>query len=108
MLNKIIKITDKKFQGNHIEFTVNEPIWYRDGIDNKISVVNNWPFHDYQIGDFLGIDTNKLHNSNSPKFQSWKDTQAISKVIYKPTDWYNKEVVNDSNFQHGWVREWND
>ncbi|WNE40982.1 MAG: hypothetical protein mread185_000439 [Mycoplasmataceae bacterium] len=98
----------KKITLEHVEFTLNKPIDYFQESVNKVCVANQNPFTNYQIGDYLGIDTDTLSYASSLEFQIWNNTQSVSKIIYQPTNWYNKEVVEDPNFQHGWVREWND
>jgi len=101
---KIFQITDKKFYSDYVEFSLNNLINYSGGSENKVCCVNQHPFNNIKIGEYLGINTATFYVAKSPS-QIWSDTNAIAKVVYRPNGWYHKEVINDPNFEHGWVKD---
>jgi len=54
---QIYRIINKSFGPNYVEYTLHKPIKYYYGEDNRVCVVNQPPFGYYQVGDYLGINT---------------------------------------------------
>jgi len=68
---KIFQITDKQFTSRGIEFTLHKPLRYLESNEERIFLANKPPFGEYQVGDFLGINTDMVR---------WLASFASSKV----------------------------
>ena len=79
---------------------------YYYGEDNQVRVVNQPPFGYYQVGDYLGINTELVDWKSSSALRTiFNDKKIVSKVLYRPPQFYTKEVFQSEEFGDGWVRE---
>lgn len=104
----IFQITDKQFRPRGIEFTLHKPIRYLESIEERIFLVNKPPFGNYQVGDFLGINTDLVRRSFFADSRVWDDNDrdVVSKVIAKPPQFYLKQnIFSSKEFGDGWVEE---
>ena len=101
----IFQITGKQFTPKGIEFTLHKPLKYSQSIEKRIFLANKPPFGNYQVGDFLGINTQLVHWYSFADSYVWDDKDVVSKVMAKPPQFYTKQVFKSEEFGDGWVEE---
>ena len=103
---QIFRITDKKFYPNYIEYSLHKPIQYLQTRENRILVANQPPFDRYQVGEYLGIDTDTFYwGVNSAEQKVISDRNVVGKVIARPPQFYLKKNFSSDEFGDGWVEE---
>ena len=89
-----------------IEFTLHKPLRYSQSTESRILIANKPPFGEYKVGDFLGINTDLVHWYSFADSYVWDDKDAVSKVIAKPPQFYQKQnIFTSEEFGDGWVEE---
>jgi hypothetical protein len=68
-------------------------------------LANKPPFGNYQVGDFLGINTELVRWYSFADSYVWDDKDVVSKVVAKPPQFYNKKTFSSDEFGDGWVEE---
>src|SRR5687767_8989150 len=86
-----------------IEFVLDDNLNYLDSISNHICCANVYPYHNYQVGDYLGISIGEIEkggNLGIPSQEIFNNLSLVRKVVKVP-DNYNRFTIKDLEFGGG-------
>ena len=90
-----------------IKFILNDNLNYLNSISNHINCANIYPYHNYQVGDCLGISVGEIEKGGDlgiPSNEVFNYTGLVRKVVKAP-DNYNGFTIKDLYFGGGWIEE---
>jgi|ERR1043166_3160594 hypothetical protein len=101
---RIFQIIGKQVPNDKvIKFILHDNINYLNSISNHINCANIYPYHNYQVGDCLGISVGEIEKGGDlgiPSSEVFKDRSMVNKVKKPPSD-YNGFTLNDLELGRG-------
>lgn len=105
---RIFQIIGKQVPNDKvIKFILHDNLNYLNSISNHINCANIYPYHNYQVGDYLGISVGEIEkggNRGYPSSEVFKDRSIVNKVKKAPSS-YNGFTFDDLGFGRGWMEE---